>query len=160
MSKNTQNEKYEKEEEKNEKEQATAEKSLEEKWQRDSLGAIVWALILIWAGGVFLADNMGMLGVFNDLLASVGLRTAELPVKLPFLRLEAWSLIFIGAGFLLLAEIVIRLLIPSYRKPIVGTAILAVIALGIGLGAWGMIFPLVLIVAGLAILLGAFFRPK
>jgi hypothetical protein len=155
MSKNSQNEKYEKEEEKNEK-----EGSMEEKWRRDSLGAIVWALILIWAGAVFMASNLGLLGAFNELLASIGLRTAELPFKLPFLRLEAWSLIFVGAGVLLLAEIVIRLLIPSYRKPVVGTAILAVVALGIGLGAWGMIFPLILIVAGLALLLGAFFRPK
>ena len=153
MSKQNQNEKYEKQEEKD-------EESLEEKWRRDSLGSIVWALILIWAGFVFLASNMGILGVFNDLLATVGLQTAELPFKLPFLRLEAWSLIFVGAGVLLLAEIVIRLLIPAYRKPVLGTAILAVIALGIGLGTWGLILPLVMIVAGLAILLGAFFRPK
>lgn len=161
MSKNSQNEKYEKEEEKNEKNWSNEEeKSFEEKWRRDSLGAIVWALILIWAGVVFLASNMGILGAFNDFLARFGLQTAELPFKLPFLRLEAWSLIFIGAGVLLLAEVVIRLLIPSYRKPVVGTAILAVVALGIGLGTWGLIFPLILIVAGLAILFGAFFRPK
>ena len=161
MGKQNQSEKYEKEEEKDEKGRSNQEeKSLEEKWRRDSLGSIVWALILIWAGFVFLASNMGFLGVFNDLLASIGLQTAELPFKLPFLRLEAWSLIFIGAGVLLLSEVVIRLLIPSYRKPVLGTAILAVIALGIGLGTWGLIFPLVLIVAGLAILLGGFFRPK
>lgn len=161
MSKQNQNEKYEKQEEKDEKElSGQEEKSLDEKWRRDSLGSIVWALILIWAGFVFLASNMGILGVFNDLLATVGLQTAELPFKLPFLRLEAWSLIFAGAGVLLLAEIVIRLLIPAYRKPVLGTAILAVIALGIGLGTWGLILPLVMIVAGLAILLGAFFRPK
>ena len=161
MSKQNQNEKYEKQEEKDEKElSGQEEKALDEKWRRDSLGSIVWALILIWAGFVFLASNMGILGVFNDLLATVGLQTAELPFKLPFLRLEAWSLIFVGAGVLLLAEIVIRLLIPAYRKPVLGTAILAVVALGIGLGTWGLILPLVMIVAGLAILLGAFFRPK
>jgi hypothetical protein len=161
MSKNNHNEKYEKEEEKDEKGRSMQEeKSVEEKWRRDSLGTIVWALILIWAGFVFLASNMGILDVFNDLLASIGLQTAELPFKVPFLRLEAWSLIFAGAGVLLLAEVVIRLLIPSYRKPVLGTAILAVIALGIGLGTWGLILPLVLIIAGLAIILGALFRPK
>ena len=161
MSKQNQNEKYEKQEEKDEKElSGQEEKSLDEKWRRDSLGSIVWALILIWAGFVFLASNMGILGAFNGLLASIGLQTAELPFKLPFLRLEAWSLIFVGAGVLLLAEIVIRLLIPAYRKPVLGTAILAVVALGIGLGTWGLILPLVMIVAGLAILLGAFSRPK
>ena len=161
MSKHNQNEKYEKQEEKDEKGQSMQEeKSLEEKWQRDSLSSIVWALILIWAGFVFLAGNIGILDAFNVLLAAIGLQTAELPLKLPFMRLESWSLIFVGAGVLLLAEIVIRLLIPSYRKPVLGTAILAVVALGIGLGTWGLILPLVLIVAGLAILLGAFFRPK
>jgi hypothetical protein len=153
MSKNNQDEKYEKQEKEE-------EKSAEEKWQRDSLGSIVWALILIWAGVVFLASNTGMLGAFNDLLAGIGLQTAELPFKVPFLRLEAWSLIFAGAGVLLLAEVVIRLIFPSYRRPVLGTAIMAVIALGIGLGTWGLILPLVLIIAGLAIILGAFFRPK
>jgi len=153
MSKNNQDEKSEK----NEKEE---EKSVEEKWQRDSLGSIVWALILIWAGFVFLASNTGLLDSFNDLLDGLGLRTAELPFKVPFLQLEAWSLIFAGAGVLLLAEVVIRLIFPSYRKPVLGTAIMAVVALGFGLGAWGLILPLVLIIAGLAIILGALFRPK
>jgi len=155
MNKNNQSEKYEKEEEKNKK-----ELSKQEKGRQDSLGLIVWALILIWAGVVFLADNMGILGTFNGFIGSFGLQMPELPFKLPFLHLEAWSLIFIGAGFLLLAEVVVRLLFPSYRKPVVGTAILAVVALGIGLGAWGLIFPFVLIIVGLALLLGAFFRPK
>jgi len=153
MSKNIQDEKSEK----NEKEE---EKSVEEKWQRDSLGSIVWALILIWAGFVFLASNTGLLYAFDDLLAGMGLHTAELPFKVPFLQLEAWSLIFTGAGVLLLAEVVIRLIFPSYRKPVLGTAIMAVVALGFGLGAWGLILPLVLIIAGLAIILGALFRPK
>jgi hypothetical protein len=153
MSKNNQDEKFEKQEKEE-------EKSVEEKWQRDSLGSIVWALILIWAGFVFLASNMGLLNAFNNLLAGIGLQPAELPFKVPFLQLEAWSLIFTGAGVLLLAEVVIRLIFPSYRKPVLGTAIMAVVALGFGLGAWGLILPLVLIIAGLAIILGALFRPK
>jgi hypothetical protein len=151
----------EKDEEKHEKELSKEEeKSLEEKWRRDSLGSIVWALILIWAGVVFLASNMGMLDAFNAFFERIGLRTADLPFTMPFMRLEAWSLIFVGAGVLLLAEVVIRLLIPEYRRPVLGTAILAVIALGIGLGTWGLIWPLVLIIAGLAILLGGLFRSK
>jgi hypothetical protein len=161
MSKQNRDEKYEKEAGMNEKELAKQEeKSVEEKWRRDSLGAIVWALILIWAGAVFLASNLGWLDEINAFLRRMGLQAAELPIKLPFLRLETWSLIFLGAGLLLLSEVVIRLLIPSYRKPVLGTAILAVVALGIGLGTWGLILPLALIVAGLVILLGGFFRPK
>ena len=42
-------------------EKSTDEKSYEEKYRRDPLGAVVWALILIWAGLVLLAQNMGTL---------------------------------------------------------------------------------------------------
>jgi len=37
------------------------EKSWEEKRRRDPLGSIAWAVILIWAGVVFLASNMNLL---------------------------------------------------------------------------------------------------
>ena len=33
----------------------------EEKWHRDPLSAIIWALIFIWAGLVLLASNLGYL---------------------------------------------------------------------------------------------------
>ena len=42
------------------------EKSAEEKWRRDPLGSITWAVILIWAGLVLLADNLGMLKAFTS----------------------------------------------------------------------------------------------
>ena len=70
------------------------------------------------------------------------------------------ALIFLGAGVLLLAEVVVRLLFASYRRPVLGTTILAIVFLGIGLGSWGAIWPLVLIVVGLALLLGGLFRTK
>ena len=136
------------------------EKSVEEKWQRDRLGSIVWALILIWAGFVLLAGNLGILDAFNAFFERLGFELAELPVQLPFIQLSSWSLIFLGAGVLLLAEVVVRLLFPTYRRPVLGTAIMAIVFLGIGLGSWGMIWPLVLIVVGLALLLGGLFRRK
>lgn len=136
------------------------EKSAEEKWRRDPLSAVVWALILIWAGVVLLAANLGFLDSINAFLREAGLRTPELPISLPFMNLSAWSLVFLGAGVLLLAEVVVRLLFPAYRRPILGTAILAIIFLGMGLGTWGLIWPLVLIVVGIAIVLGGLFRGK
>ncbi|NCF64512.1 MAG: hypothetical protein JSV68_13905 [Anaerolineaceae bacterium] len=154
MSKNEYDEKDEKELRKHE------EKSVEEKWQRDRLGSIVWALILIWAGFVLLAGNLGILDAFNALVERLGFQFAELPVEIPFIQVSAWSLIFLGAGVLLLAEVVVRLLFPTYRRPVLGTTILAVVFLGIGLGSWGLIWPLVLIVVGLALLLGGLFRRK
>ena len=66
---------------------------------------------------------------------------------------QEWSL-------LLLAEVVIRLLFPSYRRPVLGTTILAIVFLAIGIGSWGLIWPLVLIIIGLALLFGGLFRRK
>lgn len=162
MSKDYRNEKAEKDEKdlRKHEEKSAEEKSVEEKWRRDPLGAVVWALILIWAGIILLAANLGFLDAINRFLAEIGVQTAELPVKLPFMALSAWSLVFLGAGVLLLAEVVVRLLFPSYRRPVLGTLILATIFLGMGLGSWGLIWPMVLIVAGVSLLLGGLFRRK
>ena len=160
MSKHEQPEKYEKNEKDRQSEEKTEEKSIEEKWRRDSLGSAVWALILIWAGFVLLASNVGWLDFLNDLLEQIQFQLAESPIAPPPLQLSAWSLIFLGAGVLLLAEIVIRLIFPSYRRPVLGTSILAIVFLAIGIGSWGLIWPLVLILIGLALLLGGLFRRK
>jgi hypothetical protein len=157
MSKNDYDEKSERDEKDLRKHE---EKSVEEKWRRDTLGSVVWALILIWAGFVLLAGNLGLLDAFNALVERLGFQFAELPIKIPYLQVSAWSLIFLGAGILLLAEVVVRLLFPTYRRPVLGTAILATVFLGIGLGSWGLIWPLVLIVVGFALLLGGLFRRK
>jgi hypothetical protein len=135
-------EKHEKRDEKQEKENEKREKSLDEKWRRDPVSAAVWAFILIWAGLVFLADNLNLL--------------EDSP-------LEGWSIFFVGAGVILLLEVVFRLVAPSYRQPVIGTIILAVIFLGIGLGelvSWTVIGPLLLIGLGAYILLSGLFRRR
>lgn len=142
-------------------EEKQEEKSVEEKWQRDPLGSIVWALILIWAGLVLLASNTGWLGTLNGFLEQFFVQNAKLlPIEVSAPHFSAWSLIFVGAGVLLLAEVVVRLLFPSYRKPILGTTIIAVVLLGIGFGSWSLFWPLILIIVGLALLLGGLFRRK
>jgi hypothetical protein len=136
-------EKYEKEDEKEE--EKAGEKTWDEKWRRDPLGAAVWAAILIWAGVVLLVTNMG-------LLASV--RILER-------RLESWPLILIGAGLIFLLEVVVRLLVPSYRRPVGGTLVFAVILVGAGLGnvfGWDVIWPFVLIAIGVSLLLRGLIR--
>jgi hypothetical protein len=158
MSKYEQPEKNEKDRQKNE--EKTEEKSVDEKWRRDPLGSAVWALILIWAGFVLLAGNVGWLDFLNDMLEQIQFSLAESIFAIPDMRLSSWSLIFLGAGLLLLAEVVIRLLFASYRRPVLGTSILAIVFLAIGIGSWGLIWPLVLIVIGLALLLGGLFRRK
>ena len=130
---------YDEKEEKDEKEvQKRDEKedqSWEEKWQRDPLNAATWALILIWAGISFLLGNLGLWNRLEPL--------------------EAWDIVLIGAGLLLLIQVAVRLLIPEYRQPVMGTSILAVVLLGLGLGdivGWGALWPVILIVIGVGIL--------
>jgi hypothetical protein len=130
-------------EEKQEKNEEKEEKSWEEKWRRDPLTAAAWALIIIWAGLVLLANNLNLFE------------------WLPFL--EFWSLFFLGAGAILLLEAGFRLLMPAYRQPVTGNLILAVIFLAIGLGdiiSWQCILPTVVIAIGLYLLITGFLRRR
>ena len=127
--------------EKEEKEEKHDEKDREEKWRRDPLSGMVWAAILIWAGLVLLADNLRLLASFQ--------------------QLQSWALILIGAGVILLIEVVIRLTMPAYRRPVVGTLILGLLLIGAGLGevlSWDVVGPLVLIGVGVFILTRVFLR--
>ena len=132
---------YGEKDEKLEKQDEKDEKGRGEKWRNDPLGAVIWALILIWAGLVFLAQNLGWLTRF------------ELD--------NVWGLVFIGAGLIVWLEVLIRLVLPQYRRPVVGTFIFGIILLGIGVGItfgttpqmWGVIFALVVIAVGVSILL-------
>jgi hypothetical protein len=140
-----QGEKYEKEEEKHRQEEEKEEKSWDEKWRRDPLSAAVWAAILIWAGLVLLVQNMGLLD----------------NLRVPGARLEAWPIILIGAGMIVFLEVLVRLLVPSYRQPVGGTLVFAVILVGVGLGnlfGWTVVLPLVLIAIGVSMLLRGLIR--
>lgn len=136
MSERPRNEKDEKEE----KEEKGRDESWDEKFRRDPLNAAGWAFLFIWAGLVLLAENMGIL---DNLRAG----------------LDAWSVIFIGAGVLVLLGVLIRLFVPAYRRPVGGSIIFGFILLGIGLGevvGWIAIWPLILIGIGVSWLLRMF----
>ena len=126
---------YNEKEEKQEKQEEKEEKRWDEKWRRDPLNAAVWALILIWAGVVMLANNLELLDWF------------------PFLG--GWAIFFLGAAAILLLEVAFRLFVPAYRQPVIGTLILALVFLGIGLGdivTWQCIGPAILIAIGVYLL--------
>ena len=144
---------FEKEEKDEKEDEKRDEKTVEEKYRRDPLSAVIWAVILVWAGLVFLADNLGMLASFR--------LPAGLAPGAGFIHPEAWSVIFIGAGIIVLGEVVIRVLVPIYRQPVGGTLILAAVLVGIGLGnifGWNVVWPLILIAIGLSVLLRGFWR--
>jgi len=135
------------------------EKSWDEKWRRDPLSAIIWALIFIWAGVVLLISNLGFLDQFvRELVITTGVVQIDKAIK-------AWPIILIGAGGLFLLEVVLRLMIPEYRRPVGGTVIFAFILIAIGLNSiiglsWVLIWPLILIGIGLSILLRGLSRRR
>jgi hypothetical protein len=135
MSERPRNEK----DEKNEKDNGD---SWDEKWRNDPVNAAVLALILIWAGVVWLVSNI-------DGFPTIG-------------GLEVWSTIMIGAGLIVLLGVLVRLFVPAYRRPVLGYIILGVVLIAIGLGniiSWTLIGPLVLIAIGVGGFL-AYFRTR
>lgn len=113
----------------------------EEKGPSDRLGSAAWAVILIFAGVAMLAVTTGAFSWLN--------------------WANVWGLIFMAAGVVVGVEVVLRLLMPEYRRPVRGQIVLAVVLFIIGLGGvtnWENLWPLFLIGVGIAILIGAFLR--
>jgi hypothetical protein len=134
-------EKKEKEDEKEQEKRREKDQGLDEKFRRDPLAATGWALVLIWAGLVLLAENLGYLS-----------RIA------PF---ETWNLILIGAGVIVLLGAAVRYMVPAYRRPVGGSVILGIILLAVGLGETmrtGVVWAAALILIGVFMLLRAMVR--
>lgn len=112
---------------------------------RINLDTLFWAAILVWTGAVLLADNLG-------LLSWLSVEAFDLPWGPPFGG-NAWALVFTGAGVLVALEVLIRLLVPAYRRNVLGYVILVIVFISLGLGLTELIWPLILIVLGAALLL-------
>lgn len=147
----------EKEEEKQEKdvekteEKSPEEKNWDEKWRRDPVNTVTWAAIFIWAGVVFLMDNLGLLGRLESQFGDTVLLKS----------IEAWGLVLIGAGVIVILAAAARLLIPEHRRPVFGAFIVGIVIIGIGLGeffSWDIILPLILIALGVSILARGFIK--
>ncbi len=136
------------------------EKSFDEKHRRDPIGSISWAAFLIWAGVVLLLNNTGNLHFLTAFVDRLNLPKSDLPFTLPFVDMAAWQVFFLGAGVIVLIEVLVRLVVPMYRKPIIGSIIWAAVLFGLALGNWTLIGPLVVIAIGLAILIGGIFRKR
>lgn len=123
-------------------------------WRRDHIGNIAWACILIWAGLVFLLENLGWLKLSTGRF---------LPPGMEIWRPQAWPLIFLGAGVIILVEIAVRVLIPAYRSPVGGSLVVAAVFLMLGLTSlfgwsWNLIWPVLIIAGGISMLLRGFQR--
>ena len=141
----------------NEKDEKELLKHDEKVEQRDVLSSLIWAAILIWAGLVFLAVNLGWMEKF---IANFGWFD-DLPAGMQMVEPTVWAVIMLGVGFILLAEVIIRLLVPSFKRRVIGTLILAMVFIGSGLGnffGWDLVWPFILILIGAGILLGGLLR--
>jgi len=148
-------EKFNEKEMEKQEEKKPEEKNWDEKWRRDPLSAVVWAGIFIWAGLVLIANNAGWLK--NLQLKAIQIEGVNIS------GLEAWSLILLGAGVIVLIEVAIRLLVPAFRRPVGGNIFFALILIGVGLSnmfKWDIIWPIILIALGLSILLRGMLRGK
>ena len=139
-----------------EKEVQRREEKFNEKWRRDPVSSIVGAAILMWAGVVLLSSNMGYLDTFTELLAGLSIRPYDIPLEgIPFIdsiSLGAWQVFFLGMAVIVLVEIVVRLLIPAYRRRVLGSFIGAILLFALGLGNWTIVGPSILIAIGLSLL--------
>ena len=120
--------------------------SWDEKWERDRLRMISLAAILIWGGLVALA---GTSNLFNYDWGGHG-----------------WAVFLLGTGVILILKVIIRRLVPEYRRAIGASLIIGFVLLAVGISDlsrwnWNYIWPIILIAIGLFILLrGAFRRRK
>ena len=142
--------------EKNEKEVQKHDEKIEE---RDTLSSVVWGLILVWTGLVFLASNQGW-------LEQIGLdinKNWAFWTGFDWQNFGVWNLVALGAGAIVLVEALVRLVVPSLRRQLVSTLIGAAILIGIGLGgwlSWTYIWPVILIAIGISVLIKGLTRTK
>lgn len=112
---------------------------LDEKYHRDPLGFVAWVVVIIWLGVTLLLQNLdvGAFGRDDD---------------------HNWAIFLWGAAAIFFVEILARLLVPRWRRPLVGAFVWVAILTGVGFGLWfdewEIIGPIVIIAVGVAILLG------
>ena len=134
------NEKEEKQEKDEKARDEKDEKSQEEKWRRDPLGRVIFGLIVIAVGVMFL-------------LASQDKISWE----------DWWAYFLLALGGIFIFEVLIRSIMPAYRRPVFGKLIAGLVLIAVGASnIYGLIswWPLIIIGAGVIILFSGLFRVR
>jgi hypothetical protein len=109
---------------------------VDEKYHRNPLGFVTFALLIIWLGVTLLLQNA-------DVIESSD---------------RGWAIFLWGGGGLILLEALARVVIPRFRRPVMGSFVWGAVWVGAGFGLWfgdwELIGPIVIIAIGVAILAG------
>lgn len=128
----------EKQSEKEREKQQEKGRGMDEKYRRNPLGFVSWALLIIWLGVTLLLQNIDA-GIFSE-------------------DNQAWAVFAWGGAVIIIVEALIRVLIPRWRRSVVGSfiwgAIWAGVGFGLWFGEWEIIGPIVIIAIGVGILAG------
>ncbi len=143
----------------NEKDEKELKKHDEKAEDNDLLSTLAWAFILMWAGLVFLASNLGW---FERLGLMIDTRWIFESLE-DWSSFGVWNMIALGTGVIILIETIARILLPAYRRHILGSFIASVIFISLGFGGlvnWDYIWPFILIAAGISVLLSGLKRKR
>jgi hypothetical protein len=100
----------------------------------DKVDSFGWGIGFIWAGLILIADMTGFSSNFANW--------------------DGWSIFFIGAGIITFITIAFRYLAVDHPNPVVWDIVWGAVLLSIGLGQLGWMWPVILIVIGLAVIRG------
>jgi len=113
---------------------------VEEKWRRDPFSAIFFGLVVVLLG-VFLF--LGLQGIIE--------------------WNKWWAYFLLGIGCIFILDVLIRYLLPVYRRPVFGRVLIGLILIAIGGSNIGGIqdwWPIIVIVVGLAVLIYGVLRAR
>jgi hypothetical protein len=111
---------------------------LDEKYRRNPLGFVAWALVIIWFGVTMLLQNLDLFADGNED--------------------QQWAIFVWGAGAIFLIEACLRLVVPRWRRSVLGSfvwgAVLVVVGFGLWYDKWEVVGPIIVIAIGVGILVG------
>jgi hypothetical protein len=112
------------------------EKGFDEKYKRNPLGVLSFGVLVVWLGVTLLLQSTDVIGNGD----------------------RGWAIFAWGGGVIIFVEAFLRLAVPAWRRPLIGSFVWGAVWAGVGFGLWygnwEVIWPIVIIAVGVAILAG------